>query len=184
MVLLLLCFLMCVITAILCRRFLIDPYLISDQGMERSIVKGDYILINKVAYLLHPPRRGDVVVFKYPYDRSKEFIKRVIGIPGDLVEGKDKRVYVNGQLCADPHELHEENELIPREQNPRDNFGPVKVPEDAYFVMGDNRDCSYDSRFWGAVRRNEIMGVAFIKYWSRDPADARVRWQSIGRVID
>ena len=104
-------------------------------------------------------------------------------MPGDVVEGINKNVYVNGQLYKNPHEVHKEKDLVPKDQNPRDTFGPVKVPADSYFVMGDNRDRSYDSRFWGFVKKEKIKGLAFIKYWSWDGENWRVSWGSIGQLI-
>ncbi|HOP40374.1 MAG TPA: signal peptidase I, partial [Geobacteraceae bacterium] len=134
-------------------------------------------------FKIRDPRRGDVIVFEYPEDPSKDFIKRIIGVPGDVVQGIDKKVYVNGKLYVNPHEVHKERDIIPKEQNPRDTFGPATVPEDCYFVMGDNRDRSYDSRFWGFVKKEKIKGLAFIKYWSWDGDKWRVRWGSIGQLI-
>jgi signal peptidase I len=164
--------------------------------MEDTLAIGDHILVNKFIYgtkvpftdtrflKIRDPKRGDVMVFEYPEDPSKDFIKRVIGTPGDTVEVKDKKVYVNGKLYENPHEVHKEQDLFPKEQNPRDNMGPVKVPADSYFMMGDNRDRSYDSRFWGFVKSDKIKGLAFIKYWSWDNQNFRVRWRSIGKLVD
>jgi signal peptidase I len=185
-----------IILALIIRTFLVQAFKIPSGSMEDTLAIGDHILVNKFLYgskipftdkrilKIRDPRRGDVIVFEYPEDPSKDFIKRVIGTPGDVIEEKDKQVYVNGQPYVNPHEVHKEKDLIPREQNPRDNFGPVKVPEDSYFVMGDNRDRSYDSRFWGFVKNPKIKGLAFIKYWSWDSARFRVRWGSIGKLIN
>ncbi len=133
---------------------------------------------------IRDPRRGDVIVFEYPEDPSKDFIKRVIGTPGDTVQVINKKVYVNGKLYENPHEVHKEKDVIPKEQNPRDNTDLITVPTNAYFVMGDNRDRSYDSRFWKFVRNDQIKGLAFIKYWSWDKENFGVRWRSIGKLID
>ena len=185
-----------IILALIIRTFLVQAFKIPSGSMEDTLAIGDHILVNKFLYgtkipftdkrilNIRDPRRGDVIVFEYPEDPSKDFIKRVIGTPGDVIEEKDKKVYVNGQPYVNPHEVHKENDLIPREQNPRDNFGPVKVPAGSYFVMGDNRDRSYDSRFWGFVKNPKIKGLAFIKYWSWDSARFRVRWGSIGKPIN
>ncbi len=174
-------FVVSLIIAGLIRLFCIAPYEISGQDMERSVGKGDFILINKVVYLIRAPRQGDVVVFDYPEDSDKVFISRVVGTPGDVVEARDKQLYVNGRPYVAPHEVHLEDDLIPREQNPRDNFGPVKVPADSCFVMGDNRDRSWDSRFWGAVKNSKIKGQAFVKYWSQNAVSRR---SSIVRIIN
>jgi signal peptidase I len=185
-----------VILALIIRTFLVQAFKIPSGSMEDTLAIGDHILVNKFLYgtkipftdkrilKIRDPKRGDVVVFEYPEDPSKDFIKRVIGTPGDVIEEKDKKVYINGQPYMNPHEVHKEKDLIPREQNPRDNFGPVKVPENSFFVMGDNRDRSYDSRFWGFVNNSKIKGLAFIKYWSWDSLKFRVRWGNIGRLID
>jgi signal peptidase I len=185
-----------VILALVIRTFVVQAFKIPSGSMEDTLAIGDHILVNKFIYgtkipftdkrilTIRDPRRGDVVVFEYPEDPSKDFIKRVIGTPGDEIEVRNKKVYVNGKPYENPHEVHKEKDLIPHEQNPRDNFGPVKVPENSYFVMGDNRDRSYDSRFWGYVKNPKIKGLAFIKYWSWDSVNFRVRWGSIGKLID
>jgi signal peptidase I len=188
--------LIAVILALVIRTFVVQAFKIPSGSMEDTLAIGDHILVNKFIYgtkipftdkrvlTIRDPRRGDVIVFEYPEDPSKDFIKRVIGTPGDELEVKNKKVFINGKAYDNPHEVHKEKEIVPREQNPRDNFGPVKVPENSYFVMGDNRDRSYDSRFWGFVKNPKIKGLAFIKYWSWDSANFRVRWKNIGRLID
>jgi len=185
-----------IILALIIRTFLVQAFKIPSGSMEDTLAIGDHILVNhflsgpKIPFTdnrvlkIRDPRRGDVIVFEYPEDPSKDFIKRVIGTPGDVIEEKDKKLFVNGQPYVNPHEVHKENDLIPREQNPRDNFGPIKVPADSYFMMGDNRDRSYDSRFWGFVKNPKIKGLAFIKYWSWDSTRFRVRWGNIGRLIN
>jgi signal peptidase I len=186
------------ILAMMIRAFVVQAFKIPSGSMEDTLLIGDHLLVSKFIYgtelpftdkrvlKIRDPRQGDVIVFRYPEDPRKDYIKRIIGVPGDVVEGKDKRVYVNGKLYANPHEIHKEPEMIPREQHPRDNFGPVTVPADSYFVMGDNRDRSHDSRFWGFVPRYQIRGKAFIKYWSIEGPwyKFNIRWRSIGRLID
>jgi signal peptidase I len=185
-----------IILALIIRTFVVQAFKIPSGSMEDTLAIGDHILVSKFIYgskipftdkrilKIRDPKRGDVIVFEYPEDPSKDFIKRVIGTPGDVIEEKDKKIFINGQPYVNPHEVHKEMEIVSREQNPRDNFGPVKVPEGSYFVMGDNRDRSYDSRFWGFVKNPKIKGLAFIKYWSWDSGKFRVRWGSIGRLID
>jgi signal peptidase I len=182
-----------IILALIIRAFVVQAFKIPSGSMEDTLLIGDHLLVNKFIYgpmipftekrlfKIRDPRQGDVIVFEYPEDPSKDFIKRVVGVPGDTVQGVDKRVYVNGKLYQNPHEIHKEQDIVPKEQNPRDSFGPVKVPEGSYFVMGDNRDRSYDSRFWGTVKKEKVKGLAFIKYWSWD--NWRVRWGSIGKLI-
>lgn len=185
-----------VILALIIRAFVVQAFKIPSGSMEDTLLIGDHLLVNKFIYgpkipftdvrpfKIRDPRQGDVIVFEYPEDPSKDFIKRIIGVPGDVVQGIDKKVYVNGKLYRNPHEIHKESDIIPKEQNPRDTFGPIKVPADSYFVMGDNRDRSYDSRFWGFVKKEKIKGLAFIKYWSWDGDNWRVRWGRIGRLIN
>jgi signal peptidase I len=185
-----------ILLALVIRTFIVQAFKIPSGSMEDTLAIGDHILVNKFIYgskipftsdrilKIRDPRQGDVIVFEYPEDPSKDFIKRVIGVPGDTVEVKDKRVYVNGKLYANPHEVHKEAEEIPKEMNPRDNKDPVKVPANSYFVMGDNRDRSYDSRFWGFVTMDRIKGLAFIKYWSWDKDNFRVRFGNIGKLIN
>lgn len=185
-----------VLLALVIRTFVVQAFKIPSGSMEDTLAIGDHILVNKFIYgtkvpfsskrflPIRDPKRGDVVVFEYPEDPSKDFIKRVVGLPGDVVEGRDKKVYVNGKPYENPHEVHKEKEVIPKAQNPRDNFGPVTVPAGSYFMMGDNRDRSYDSRFWGFVKNDKLKGLAFIKYWSWDSENFRVRFGSIGRLID
>lgn len=187
-----------VILALFIRAYIVQAFKIPSGSMEDTLLIGDHLLVSKFIYgtklpfsdtvmlKLRDPRRGDVVVFEYPEDPRKDFIKRIIGVPGDVVEGKNKNVYVNGVLYENLHAVHKETEIIPPEQNPRDTFGPITVPENSYFVMGDNRDRSYDSRFWKFVRRDQLKGLAFIKYWSIDGPWYKfdIRWRNIGRLID
>jgi signal peptidase I len=184
-----------VILALIIRTFVVQAFKIPSASMEDTMLIGDHLLVNKFIYgikipfvdgrflKIRDPQRGDVIVFEYPEDPSKDFIKRVIGTPGDTIQVINKKVYVNGKLYVNPHEVHKEPDMIPEAQNPRDNMQPIKVPENSYFVMGDNRDRSYDSRFWGFVKIDKIKGLAFIKYWSWDGEKHRVRWNRIGRSI-
>ena len=129
---------------------------------------GDHILVNKfllgspvdVPFTnihlfrmpgLRKPQRGDIIVFKYPEDPTRDFIKRVIGVEGDVIESKDKTLFVNGSKLIESYVQHVDSFIKPADMDRRDNFGPVTVPKDSVFVMGDNRDQSYDSRFWGFV---------------------------------
>jgi signal peptidase I len=184
-----------VILALIIRTFVVQAFKIPSGSMEDTLAIGDHILVSKFLYgtkipftdtkiaPIREPKRGDVIVFEYPEDPSKDFIKRVVGLPGDEIKIYMKKVYVNGKLYQIPQEVHKENDIIAAAQNPRDNFGPVTVPAGSYFVMGDNRDRSYDSRFWGFVKSGQIKGLAFIKYWSWDRDAMRVRWKSIGDLI-
>jgi signal peptidase I len=185
-----------ILLALVIRTYLVQAFKIPSGSMEETLAIGDHLLVSKFIYgtklpfsdkrvlTLRDPRQGDVIVFEYPEDPSKDFIKRIVGAPGDVVEGKDKKVYVNGKHYENPHEIHKEKDVIPKEMNPRDTFGPVTVPANSYFVMGDNRDRSYDSRFWKFVKRDQIKGLAFIKYWSWDRDKLRPRIGNIGKLIN
>ncbi len=164
--------------------------------MEDTLLIGDHILVNKFIYgvklpftqmtiiPISNPKRGDIVVFRYPQDPSKDYIKRVVGIAGDKVEIKNKKVYVNQkELRGDFQVKHTDPRIDPQERSHRDNYGPILVPEHALFVMGDNRDNSYDSRFWGFVDLKEVKGKAFMIYLSWNKADFNVRWRRIGDFL-
>jgi signal peptidase I len=184
------------IIALIVRTFVVQAFKIPSGSMENTLAIGDYILVNKFIYgieipftgrhlfPLRNPRRGDVAVFEYPEDPSRDFVKRVIGLPGDRIQITDKKVFVNGKPYANDHEIHKDNTIFPAGANPRDNTGVITVPAGSYFMMGDNRDQSYDSRFWGFVKIGRIKGLAFIKYWSWDGDNSRVRWKNIGRLIE
>ncbi|MCA1766408.1 MAG: signal peptidase I, partial [Desulfobulbaceae bacterium] len=129
------------------------------------------------------PERLDVLVFKFPLNPSQDFIKRVIGLPGDTVEIIDKKVFINGVRLKNDPGVIESDHVIPAGKSPRDNFGPVTVPAASLFVMGDNRDNSHDSRFWGFVDFKDLKGKAYVLYWSWDREDFNVRWQRFGKVI-
>ncbi|MCI0526969.1 MAG: signal peptidase I, partial [Nitrospira sp.] len=116
-------------------------------------------------------------------DESKDFIKRVVGEPGDIVEIRNKQVYVNQQFLDEPYAIHQDPAVYSRESQPRDYYGPITVPQDSYFVMGDNRDHSMDSRYWGFVKLNKIKGKAFLIYWSWDKSHYWVRWGRIALTI-
>ena len=111
------------------------------------------------------------------------FIKRVVGLPGDTIEGRDKIIYVNNEPLEEPYAVHTDPHINPKGAKTRDNFGPITVPDNALFVMGDNRDESFDSRFWGFVDRKNIKGKAFVIYWSKDKEKSLVRWGRIGKHL-
>jgi len=185
-----------ILLALFIRTFIVQAFKIPSGSMIETLQIGDHILVNKFLYGLkipytgldlfpiRNPRRLDVIVFKYPEDETKDFIKRVIGLPGDVVEVRNKTVYVNNKALVEPYAIHRDPITLPPEaRSPRDNLGPLTVPEDSYFVMGDNRDQSLDSRFWGFVKRGKIKGKAFIIYWSWDGPHTWVRWNRIGHLI-
>ncbi len=156
------------IAALLIRATVVQAFRIPSGSMIPTLLVGDQILVDKLAYKFRKPQRGDIMVFKYPKDESRDFIKRVIGLPGDKLEIKSRKVYVNGEpINEDAYAYHEFADLNTY-PHPRDNFGPVTIPEKSYFVMGDNRENSMDSRFWGFLDEENLVGRAFIIYWSRD----------------
>lgn len=197
------------VLAIFIRTFFIQAYKIPSGSMEPTLLIGDHILVNKLIYglrmpdsllgiqvpglpygqyLLHlePVHRGDVVVFVFPPDRTKDFIKRVIGVAGDTIQVKDGHVILNGKPMDDPHGHFELPDQERSPVAPRDNFGPIQVPPGKIFAMGDNRDRSYDSRFWGFVDENDVEGKALIIYWSWDSEDGGLiplRWSRFAMLV-
>jgi signal peptidase I len=167
-----------IILAILIRGCLVQAFKIPSSSMEPTLLVGDHILVSKFIYGIRipftgarwphfkDPKPGDVVVFIYPDDRSKDFIKRVIAVGGDTVESRNKHVFVDGKEVVIPQARALTNAVLPADRSQRDNFGPIKVPKDHLFVMGDNRDHSQDSRFWGFVPVQDVKGEAFLIYYS------------------
>lgn len=160
----------------------VQAFKIPAASMEPTLLVGDHILVDRSVYA-REPKRGAVIVFAYPEDPRKDFVKRVVAVGGDTVAVRDKQLYVNGRPLFEPYIVHRENDVVPASENPRDNFGPVTVPAGACFVMGDNRDCSYDSRFWGFVGKKRIKGTVKNIYWSWDRERNAVRWTRIGTMI-
>jgi signal peptidase I len=186
--------------AIVIRTFAVQAFKIPSGSMLSTLQIGDHILVNKIILGtpidipftninlfrmpgIREPKRGDIVVFKYPEDPKRDFIKRVIAVGGDVVESKDKSVFVNNIKLTEPYIQLVDMLVKPRILDKRDNFGPVTVPKGMVFVMGDNRDQSYDSRFWGFVDEKQIKGKAMIIYWSWDGDKTWVRFSRIGRLV-
>jgi len=181
--------------ALFIRTFVVQAFKIPSGSMEPTLEIGDHILVNKFIYgvkipftavqlfPLEKPQRGDVLVFIYPLDPSKDFIKRVVALEGDTVKMSNKKLYINGVEVPDPHAVYTEESALSGEGQKRDNFGPVTVPKGALFVLGDNRDRSLDSRFWGFVPLEDVRGKAFIIYWSWDSQGTTVRWSRLGHLI-
>jgi len=184
-----------VLVSLFIRTWVVQSFRIPTGSMENTLLVGDCLLANKFIYgvtipwtsstffKIRDPQRGDIVIFKYPLDPSADYIKRIVGIPGDEITIRDKQVYVNGVLSNNPQAWHSDRRILPQEVSVRDNFGPVRVPADAYFMLGDNRDNSSDSRFWGFVQRTDIRGWAFVKYWSWDNDRWLPRLNRIGQRI-
>jgi signal peptidase I len=185
-----------VLLALTIRQFAVQAFTIPSGSMMDTLLIGDYILVNKFLYGpelpftdkhlpgLRAPDHGDVIVFKYPNDESRDFIKRIIGVGGDTVQVRDNRVWLNGKLIDEPY-------VFPGafRSTPSTHCGylygceALTVPPDSYFVMGDNRDNSQDSRYWGFVEREKIRGKAFLIYWSWNGDNHWLRWRRLGKYI-
>ena len=176
-------FLVAILLALVIRTFVVQAFKIPSGSMLPTLQIGDHLLVNKFLYLFTDTQRGDIIVFKFPQDEGRDFIKRVIALPGDKVEVRGKRVYVNDKPVQESYAVHLDPSMQENPHSPRDNFSPVKVPAGQLFMMGDNRDYSMDSRFWGFLDIKKIKGKAFIIYWSWDRDRFRPRWGRIGMVI-
>ncbi len=188
--------LVAIVLAMFIRTFVVQAFKIPSGSMKQTLQIGDHILVNKFIYgvkipfiqkTIIPyknPKQHDIVVFKFPKDPDKDFIKRVIGVAGDVIEIRDKQVFVNKKPVKNQSfAVYTDTYVYPKKKEPRDNFGPVKVPPKSLFVMGDNRDHSYDSRFWGFVNLKAVKGKAFIIYWSWDKKKFGVRWNRLGQLL-
>ncbi len=196
--------LIALLLALLIRTFIIQAFKIPSGSMENTLLIGDHILVSKFSYGTHipnetpfldiklfddivlfskVPQRGDIIVFKFPKDEKRDFIKRVIGLPGDFLEVRRQKVYINDKLYEDTHARHtdpaSDSSLVPR-----DDFGPVLVPEGYVFVMGDNRENSQDSRYWGFLNVQKIRGKALMIYWSWNSIENWVRFERFGKFLD
>jgi signal peptidase I len=190
-----------VILALFIRTFVVQAFKIPTGSMEETLLIGDHLLVNKFVFgptetamerTLLPTgtiRRRDVLVFKYPEEPERDFIKRVIGLPGETVELREKKVYINGTPLDEPYvhfltapsvpsELHEVTSFDVRER-----YGPVTVPPNHYFVMGDNRDNSQDSRYWGFLPRENIKGKSLVIYWSYQAEREDYQDESAGATV-
>jgi signal peptidase I len=190
-----------VILALFIRTFVVQAFKIPTGSMEENLLIGDHLLVNK--FVLGPAptsvergllpigtiKRRDIIVFKYPEEPDRDFIKRVIGLPGETIELRDKKVYVNGQPLDEPYvhflqppsgesEQHEVTSFDVRER-----YGPVTVPANHYFVMGDNRDNSQDSRYWGFLPRENVKGKALLIYWSYEAGREEYQDESTGATV-
>lgn len=203
--------------AFMVRTFMIEPFKIPSGSMIPTLLVGDYLFVNKVAYgyrvpftrdrilMGEGPKRGEIAVFEYPRDPAKDYIKRIIGLPGDRVVYRDKRLYVNGKLVANrdegPYPYYNEEEQLVESRRFSEQLGEGAhsillrafintdqvtdevIPPGHYFVMGDNRDNSNDSRFWGLVPEFRLVGRAVGLFWSWDRMAERLRWERLGQGI-
>lgn len=203
-----------ILLALAIRTFAVQAFTIPSGSMMDTLLVGDYILVSKFLYGaevpftgwhlpgLRQPQRGDIVVFKYPLDERRDFIKRIVAIPGDELVIRDDQVLINGRATPEPYVKRGTGGFsVPRYLANRDSgepclaqaagasekypdqFGPVRIPRSEYFVMGDNRDNSQDSRYWGCLKREEIRGKAFMIYWSWNGEDGWLRWRRLGKLI-
>ncbi len=194
------------VIALVVRTLLIQAFKIPSSSMENTLLVGDHIFVNKFIYGYHipftkgrvlqfkSPERGDIIVFVFPEDTEKDFIKRVIGLPGDVIEVRQKTVYLNGEPLKEDYARYVEGADPEGLVRARDDMPAIQVPAGKYFVMGDNRDRSYDSRFWGFVDSEAVIGKAMFIYfsidWSRGVGWLQVwrwpeliRWGRIGWVL-
>ncbi len=192
------------VLALIIRTFFIQAFKIPSGSMLNTLQIGDHILVNKFIYgvkapffnkIVIPvkkPASEDIIVFKYPKNPRIDYIKRVIGVAGDRVEIHNKKVYINGELVEKrAYEIHEDPYVLrgcppgasPEARCHRDNYGPVVVPDNSLFVMGDNRENSTDSRFWGFVDVKAVKGKAVIIYWSWDRDKFNARWRRLGKLL-
>ena len=142
--------------------FIVGTFWVPSGSMEQTLMVNDRIMAYKLFYDIEDVERGEIIIFKFPLDPRKDFVKRVIGLPGDRVELKNKQVYVNNTPLVEPYVVHSDSWDA---GFPRDEYGPIIVPDDALFVLGDNRDNSEDSRYWGFVPAENIVGDVFLRYW-------------------
>lgn len=185
-----------ILLALVIRAFVIQAFKIPSGSMLQTLQIGDHVLVNKFIYTFYDPERGDIIVFKYPVDETRDFIKRVVGLPGETIEVKNRVVYVNGKPINEDYAVHG-----PSGFNASTNMSPRHIPLGSYFVMGDNRDNSMDSRVWGFLKRDLIKGKALIIYFSIEPSKindpspfknffldiptipTRIRWSRFGKLF-
>lgn len=176
-----------VVFALFVRTFLFQAFEVPTPSMEKTVLVGDHVLVNKFVFAPHgggplarvlpyrPIRRGDIFVFKYPSDPERDFVKRVVGLPGDVVAIRDKELFVNGARQSEPRVLHSDGLVraddlhLPEPYRRRDQLPPTVVPAGSFFALGDNRDDSNDSRFWGPVPAGLVKGRPLFVYWSLPP---------------
>jgi signal peptidase I len=191
-----------IILTVVIRGLVIQAFRIPTGSMEDTLQVGDFLFVNKMIYgseidigwqgqrfvyfrfpAIREPKQGDIIVFRFPEDPARDFIKRCVAVGGQQVEIRDKVLYVDGKPREEPYVVHKDPRTIPPDTNGRDNFGPYVVPQGHLFMMGDNRDNSHDSRFWGALPRNLVKGQAMILYWSWDEDRRMPRFERLLRPV-
>lgn len=192
------------ILALFIRTFVVQAFKIPSGSMENTLLVGDHILVSKFSYGIKipnkiffsnvklfkdirffekTPQRGDIIVFEYPKDEERDFIKRVVGLPGDTLEIKAQTVHIDNMPIKESYVVHSDPYREDRALYPRDNYGPVVIPERGLFVMGDNRENSQDSRYWNFLNIDRVKGKAFIIYWSWNREKFNVRWNRLAKII-
>jgi len=190
------------ILTIVIRGLVVQAFRIPSGSMEDTLLVGDFLFVNKMIYgseidigysgnrfvyyrfpAIRDPKPGDVIVFRFPDDPARDLIKRCVAVAGQTVEIRDKVLYVDGVAREEPYAMHKDPRVLPGETNTRDNFGPFVVPQGHLFMLGDNRDNSHDSRFWGALPRNLVKGKAMFLYWSWDEERRLPRWNRLFRPV-
>jgi signal peptidase I len=191
-----------VVLTVVIRGLVVQAFRIPSGSMEDTLLTGDFLFVNKMVYgseidvglgdyrLLHyrfpairRPQRGDIIVFRFPEDPGRDFIKRCVATEGQRVEVRDKVLYVDGTRMDESYVIHGDPRVLPRGANARDNFGPIVVPRGHIFMMGDNRDNSLDSRFWGPLPIDLVKGKAMILYWSWDGDRRQPRLNRLFHVV-
>lgn len=158
--------------------FVIGVFTVSSDSMSPGLLRGDSVLVNRVVYRLHPPRRGDIIVFHFPQAGGREFVKRVVGLPGDVVKEQEGRLYLNGTLLAQAPAMTSTDTGAPGGTR-----SPRPIPAGRLYVLGDNPGTSLDSRFWGTVTERDVVGEAVLICWSRGKHWWDVRWDRVGRWL-
>lgn len=166
------------------RNYVCQAYKIPSGSNAPTLLIGDQILVNKYIYKFGQPEINDFVVFKFPKNEKVDYLKRIVATPGDIVEIRDKKLIINHQEIDEKFIINTDKRILSKEVSPRDNFGPITVPKESYFVLGDNRDNSFDSRFWGFVEKDKIKGRAEVIYFSYNPNERAIRKDRIRKIIE
>lgn len=167
--------------ALFIRAFVAQAFKIPSESMVPTLLVGDHLLVNKIVYRIWEPQRGDIIVFEYPIDPSRDFVKRAIGLPGETVEVKGDTVFINDKPLTEPYAYYEKNH--PFDSSGDYHWGPYRVPAGHLLMLGDNRNNSQDSRVWGPLDMRHIHGKAFIIHWSWKDSAFGVRWDRVGKLL-
>ncbi|HEY3216689.1 MAG TPA: signal peptidase I [Candidatus Eisenbacteria bacterium] len=164
------------------RANVVQAFRMPSESMRPTLLLGDFFFADK-SFAARKPGRGELIVHRFPPDPAKIFVKRVVALGGDTVELRDKVLYVNGNKTTETYTIHTDSVVRPAGYDYRDNFGPATVPSGSYFVLGDNRDNSNDSRYWGPLEGRHVLGRVRGIYWSWDSEAEHARWDRIGRIV-